>query len=408
MKPSSEALLISALVNSGDAEGAGPYGISPEMFVGYQAEYRWLLSYVHTYGTQPSRDALKTRFPDFPVTDHRDIAFAADEVRHAHVKRELVKTVKSAAVSVAEGDIDEAILAMSSFSPPAPIQPLRNALIDSSLLATYDERVDALAVPWPSLQRITGGIRKGDLWYVAARLGQGKSWSLGCFVRDAVLAGRKVLFYSLEMSERQVLTRMHVLLGSALGLGVDHSSMRDKTFDLIAYKRILDQIRERVPGELYVHDSSKGRVSPANIVAQGKEADLVVVDYAGLMSSPMGGRAIDDWRAMAAISNMLKEVAVSADIRILAAAQINRDGDQPGWRPPKVKNLAQSDALGQDGDVVLTHKQYSPSTMVYGIEKNRHGEGNQVFFTRFNPNQGQFAEITREQADDIKDSENDD
>jgi len=314
-------------------------------------------------------------------------------VRTSHTKRELVKAVKSAATSVAEGDIDEAILAMSSFAPPAPIQPLRNTLIDPAMLADYDERIDALAVPWASLQRVTGGIRRGDLWYVAARLGQGKSWSLGCFVRDAVLAGRKVLFYSLEMSERQVLTRMHVLLGSALGLGVDHVAMRDKTFDLVAYKRVLDQIRERVPGELYVHDSSKGRVSPANIVAQGKEADLVVVDYAGLMSSPSGGRAIDDWRAMASISNMLKEVAVSADLRILAAAQINRDGDVPGWRPPKVKNLAQSDALGQDGDVVLTHKQYSPSTMVYGIEKNRHGEGGQVFFTRFNPNQGQFAEI---------------
>lgn len=405
MRPSSEALLISALINSADVEAANLYGITPEMFTGYQGEYRWLLSYVRTYGAQPSKDALKSRFPDFPFTEHRDIAFAADEVRHAHVRRELVRTIKSAASSVAEGDTEEAILAMSSFAPPAPIQPMRNALIDGSLLTDYDERVEGLAVPWDSLQRTTGGIRKGDLWYVAARLGQGKSWTLGCFVRDAVLAGRKVLFYSLEMSERQVLTRMHVLLGSALGLGVDHTSMRDKTFDLTAYKKVLDVIRERVPGELFVHDSSKGRVSPANIVAQGKDADLVVIDYVGLMSTPLGNRAIDDWRAMASISNMLKEVAVSADLRILAAAQINRDGDQPGWRPPKVKNLAQSDALGQDGDVVLTHKQYSPSTMVYGIEKNRHGEGGSVFFTRFTPNQGQFAEITREQADDIKDSE---
>jgi replicative DNA helicase len=176
----------------------------------------------------------------------------------------------------------------------------------------------------------------------------------------------------------------------------------------LSYKRLVDRISEEVSGELFVIDTSLGRVSPATIQAQSDQADLVIVDYAGLLSTPMGNRAVDDWRSMASISNMLKEVSVATSVPIISAAQINRDGDGAGWKPPRVKNLAQSDALGQDADVVITHKRYSKSTAVASIEKNRHGASGDYFWTRFQPDEGRFEEITREQADDIKDLEEDD
>lgn len=401
-KPSSEALLIAALVNSQDAEAATSFGVTPEMFSGYQAEYRWVVSYLKAYKTQPSREALLQKFPDFPMSDHSDVWFAAEEVRYAHTKRLLVRSVKSAAMYLAEGDIEEAMMSISEFSPPPPIQPMRNSMLDLSFLDDYHEEIDAMEVPWRTLQANTGGMRKGDLWYLAARLGQGKSWSLGCVIRDAMIAGRNVQFYSLEMPERQVQTRMHVLLGNELGMAVDHISMRDRKLDESRYRKIMGAIAERVPGTLVIHDISHGKVSPASISGRAKEADLVVVDYVGLMTSPLGQRSVDDWRVAAAISNMLKEVAISSDTRVLAAAQINREGDQRGWRPPKVSQLSQSDALGQDADVVLTHKQYGTKAMVYSIEKNRHGASGNIFFTHFQPNFGIFGEVTRDKADEIK------
>ena len=129
-----------------------------------------------------------------------------------------------------------------------------------------------------------------------------------------------------------------------------------------------------------------------------KDYDAAIIDYAGLLSSSLGSRAVEDWRTMAAISNQLKEVAVATDVPIVSAAQINREGDTAGWKPPKVKNLSQSDALGQDGDVVLTQKQYGKANMVYSIEKNRHGEGQQLFFTEFGPNKGKFEEVSAQVA----------
>jgi hypothetical protein len=41
-RPNSESKLISALVNTQDVAAASMYGVTPEMFLGYQSEYRWL------------------------------------------------------------------------------------------------------------------------------------------------------------------------------------------------------------------------------------------------------------------------------------------------------------------------------------------------------------------------------
>lgn len=405
MRPSAEGLLISSLVTTHDAHAAAIYGISPEMFVGYQAEYRWLLSYTQTYGSCPTRDALLSKFPEFPYVEHADVAFAADEVRYTHNQREIRRAVRSAAQSVAAGDYEEAALALGSYSPFTATKPLVNALQDMSFLTSYEEKPDSLRMPWRTLQEVTGGMRAGDLWYGAARLGNGKSWKAIEVAAHALEQGRRVSLYSLEMPKAQILVRLHVCLGRRLGLPVDHKAMRDKIYDLIAYRKLVNQIRDEITGEIFIFDASDGKISPATVASRAADVDLSIIDYVGLMSSPLGKRAIDDWRVIAAISNELKEIATAKSTRIFALSQVNRDGDTVSKYPPKVKNLAQSDALGQDGDVVLTHKKFSKTSQVCSIEKNRHGASEVLYFTRFLPNEGSFHEISRDTAEDLRDQE---
>lgn len=408
LRPKHEARLISALVTTGRVEEAAAYGITPEMFTGYASEYRWLLSHTQLYGAPPSPDALETKFPSFPYDPNTETLFHADEVRFKHNEREIARVIRQAAHAVSQGDPEEAAFLLQGLQlSTGGTPPLRNVLTDVDFLRDYTEEVQTIPTPWRSLERATGGLAPGNLWYVAARLGQGKSWTLGCMIREAVMAGKRALLYSLEMPQRQVQTRMHVLMAHELGIDVTHHDLKERTYDPIAYRKLVAEIEERVSGELFVVDTSKGAISPATISAQAGEVDAVFVDYAGLLTSPMGGRAVDDWRVMASISNMLKEVAQQRDVPLVAAAQINRDGDTPSWRPPKVKHLAQSDALGQDADVIITHKRMSKSVTTYSVEKNRDGES-ALFWTRFRPNEGRFDEITREQAEEIADGESDD
>lgn len=408
MRPSSEALLIGALVNNCDPSLAATYGVEPEMFTGYQAEYRWVLSYQATYGDSPTWDALLHKFPDFPRTDATDTAFAAGEVRYAANNRALRAALRSAAGHVAEGDYEEAAMAVSSWTPLSQVKPAVNALHDLSFLDSYHEKPEVIEWPWKTLQSLTGGFRKGDLGILSARTGQGKTWSAVEVVAHTLVAGGNVNCFSLEMPRLQMLTRIHVALGQRLGFDVDHIAMRDRVYDPIAYRKLVNKIRDEVTGQLFLYDPADGLVSVSTVKAKADEADLNVVDHVGLMRSSIGDRAVADWRITASISNELKEVALAKETRILALVQINREGDSISKYPPKVKNLTGSDALGQDSDVIVTHKKFSPTSMIYSLEKNRHGVDGRYFYTRYLPNEGRFHEISRETADDLRDREDDD
>ena len=405
-RPNTESRLISALVNTGEVEAASQYGVIPEMFATYQPEYRWLLSFPTAYGHQPSAESLITKFKDFPYSEtYIDVAFICDEVKEKHTHRDMVNIVQSASEALRNGDTEEAYDLFRSAKQPEASMVMRpkNVLWDERILTMYEDEAEGLVVPWKTLQKETRGPAPGDFWIIAARPGQGKSWTLASLARKALLEGKKVILYSLEMPERQVLPRIHVMIAYELGIQVKHSELHGKTFDPIAYRRLLAQIKERVPGELSIVDRSRGSVTTATVAATANGMDLALVDYMGLLSSSSGARAVEDWRNMAINSNIMKEIASTHDLPIVAAAQINREGDGPGWKPPKLKNLAQSDALGQDADVVLTMKRRSKTVAIYSIEKNRHGESDVLFHTRFLPNEGRFEEISFETARDLVD-----
>jgi hypothetical protein len=181
-------------------------------------------------------------------------------------------------------------------------------------------------------------------------------------------------------------------------------NLRCRRVDAEVYRRFYGELKERLDacgGDLDLHTPADGPVSPSVIASRASEYDLVAVDYVGLMAADGGGRAVDDWREMAKISNALKTIALSQKTAVLAAAQINRDGET-GTGPPKVKNLAQSDALGQDGDVVLTMraKPHNVATH-FSIEKNRHGPSGVHFHTTFDPDRGVYTEVSADHAEDL-------
>lgn len=402
---SSEAYLISALVSLRDAHAAQRLGITPEMFAGYQAEYRFLMSYQQTYGECPSPEVLVQRFPSFSYTPNEDVRFSADDVRDEYNRRELAKAVRSTVEQLRFGDLDAALLEWNSFAPVTGTKSLVDSLADDGFLEHHGEFVDSVPVPWDTLQACTGGIGPGQFWTFAARMGMGKSWTALVIARDAILAGRRVVFWSMEMPRKQVHQRMHALLAPCLNFGVTFNELKGGTYSKREYRDLLASIRDNVMGNLFVLDSSDLTITPAAIAGHADAADLHIVDHLGLMRGSAGGRAVDDWRNMAVISNELKEIALAKKTRVVALSQINREGDTGTWRPPRAKFLSQSDAIGQDSDVVVTMRRFSNSTMVYLLDKNRDGPSDRLFWSHFNVDTANFAEITRETAEHIKDNE---
>jgi replicative DNA helicase len=302
------------------------------------------------------------------------------------------------------GEMEAGYARLVAAKPRHAVSPPRALITDTSRINAWGEKPYFVELPYPTLQRFTGGIRQGNLWYVAGRPGHGKSAHTVVINAHAILAGNRALFYSLEMSEEEVVARFHACVATAMGYpSITLSNLRDRNVDHQTYKTFIGELKDRLEatgGLLHVHTPADGPVSPSVVAARCGEYDLTTVDYVGLMSQDGGGHAIDDWRVMAKISNQLKHIALAQGTAMVCAAQINRDGET-GNAPPKVKNLSQSDALGQDADVVLTMRAKPHDVATdFSIEKNRHGSSGIRFYTTFDPNTGVFTEISAEQAED--------
>jgi len=339
--PSGESLLISALINVGDAEEAQSFGVTPDHFRGYKDEYNWLLNYVKTYGDQPTRDSFKAQFPSFPLSDHADVRSATDMVFKSWGKARLTSAMSEAMDLMGLGDLQAAYNVIADAKPWSTSAKPKRLLTDLTFFDTWEDDHRGVEVPYRLLQRHTGGIKPGNLWYFAARPANGKTAHLCNMATSAVMQGANVIFYSLEMSEMEVRARFHAALATHYGVkGINVQDIRDRRVDMHQYKEFIQFLDEpgKIPGNLDVHTPKDGPVSPATVATRAAEYELNIIDYVTLMRADNGSSAVDDWRTAASISNRLKEIALSEQTGILAASQINRDGET-GLLPPKVKNL---------------------------------------------------------------------
>jgi hypothetical protein len=400
---SSEALLISALINQQDCQAASKFGVVPGHFIGYKDEYNWLLNYLATYASEPSWDAFKEAFPTFRRSDHSDVRSACDMVFKSFGKRNITEAMSEAMELMGLGDVHAAHAVLVRAEPLRANPKPKKLLTDISFLDNWDDELHVIDTPYPTLNRVTGGMRAGQLWYMAARPKNGKSAHLVNIVTKAVLDGCRVKFFSLEMSEAEVRARFHARLAHQFGYrGITLTGIRDRTVDKHDYKQFVTELQDKLEnsgGILDIHSPKDGLVTPGVVRGGADEYHLNAIDYIGLMRGDDGGRT-QDWQNLAGISNDLKIMAGTSQSCFLVASQINREGEV-GHEPPKLSNLAGSDALGQDGDVVITmrKKPHNVGT-AFSVEGNRHGE-EVKFYTEFDPNTGTFGEVSKEHLEEL-------
>jgi replicative DNA helicase len=417
VRTTAETLLVSSILVTGNVNAAREYGVTPEQLRGCRDEYEWVQDYFKKFGEIPTPEKMRVIFPEFPFSpDEDDPRWSAAEVQEAYAKRQLMGAVVRADQLMKEGKVREAYAEFERLRWAEVAEKPRNLLLDPGYLEDYEStdehRID---LPWPTAQAATGGIGAGELWYYLARQAQGKTAHLADIAVCAAAKGARVLYYALEMTQRQMQVRAHAIMGHILGWGdqIDAFAMLHRDYPRDKYRALLNEIEEAMPGELHIHDLSMGLVKPATVMGRADEYDLVVIDHTGLMRDDQGKRSVEDWRVAASISNGLKEVVGAKKSRILAAVQINREGDNFNWRPPALKYAAQTDAVGQDADVAITMKRYSSRSSgsvpvaVASIEKNRHGESGRLYWTKYLPNTGDYDEISRETADQMKDDADD-
>lgn len=195
------------------------------------------------------------------------------------------------------------------------------------------------------------GMARGDIGILAARPSVGKTGLAVSLGIGAAKHGYKVLMFSAEMRNRQVIARV-----MASESGVNSGMLRGKTNQSPAWNAVADAYG-RLRGVPFWIDE-QFNLTPAYMrsVAQNLSAndglDLIILDYLQLMSSGKSGHDGNRNLEVAYISRSLKHMAKEFKVPILVLSQLSRAVEKRENKRPILSDLRDSGAIEQDADVV--------------------------------------------------------
>lgn len=198
---------------------------------------------------------------------------------------------------------------------------------------------------------LDGGMRGGNLILGAGRPGMGKTaLMLDIAKHVALVQGKHVAIFSLEMSNEQVTQRLLVKES-----GLPMSSLRTGMLAEREWPLFTHAVEKYTNVPIYMDDMPA--IIPTQLRAKAHQLqnrfgiDLMIVDYLQLMGSDTN---IDNRvQEVSAISRSLKVLARELNIPIFAGAQLSRKVEERQDKRPILSDLRDSGSLEQDADIVM-------------------------------------------------------
>lgn len=261
-----------------------------------------------------------------------------------------------------------------------------------------------LPTGFPSIDRMTGGLKGGQLIIIAARPAMGKSVfgmnivrnicrlpefcepeqpekpepapapqpdgdvlsALAALVESHRKTGKWCAVFSLEMSSEQVATR---LLAAEANINVSALSKADIT--QADTPRLLAGTQSLSRCHIVIDDTASLSLaalkSRIRRIANERNIGCILVDYLGLIDKDT--RFTSTAYAVGEISRALKVMAKEMDIPVILLCQLNREVEGREDHRPQLADLRDSGSIEQDADVVMMIYREE----VYRPEANNHG-----------------------------------
>ena len=301
-----------------------------------------------------------------------------------------------------------------------------------------------LPTGFPSIDRMTGGLKGGQLIIIAARPAMGKSVfgmnivrnicrlpefcepeqpekpapapapqpdgdvlsALAALVESHRKTGKWCAVFSLEMSSEQVATR---LLAAEANINVSALSKADIT--QADTPRLLAGTQSLSRCHIVIDDTASLSLaalkSRIRRIANERNIGCILVDYLGLIDAGTGDSNMA--YAIGRISRALKVLAKEMGIPVLLLVQLSRKVEEREDHHPQLADLRDSGSIEQDADVVMMiyrEEVYKPEANNHGkaeilLRKVRQGETGTVPCT-FSGEFQKFEEDTSTPADKTK------
>ncbi len=246
---------------------------------------------------------------------------------------------------------------------------------------------DCVKTGWDLIDSaLDGGLGKGELGFIVAPAGSGKTWLLTALGAHAQRQGKTVLHVTLELNENYVGLRY-----DACHTGIAFQEVRNHV-DTVRKKL------ETIPGRLFIKYFPLKTVSPASIklfierleMLNQVKIDLLIVDYADILRPFQYDKNSNSYSEAGSVYEELRTVAGELQIPVWSASQSNRGGHE--LDVIQASNVADSYRKIMTGDVVLSlSRKMEDKQEGMGrihIMKNRFGADGMTFPCTFNTSCG--------------------
>ena len=229
----------------------------------------------------------------------------------------------------------------------------------------YAQHSAVTGVPsgFTKLDDMTGGFQRSDLIILAARPSMGKTaMALNMAYHACVEKKIPTAIFSLEMDKHSIMQRLICSAARANLGGVRRGQLPREIWPQLT--RFTATVAE---APLYIDDTSglnildirnRTRKLMSQLKNENKTLGLVVIDYLQLIRGP--GRSESRQQEVAEISRLLKDLARSLELPVIALSQLNRRSEDKGRESnrPQLSDLRDSGSIEQDADFVgMIHRE---------------------------------------------------
>lgn len=215
------------------------------------------------------------------------------------------------------------------------------AFIDSITERYENGALPGISTGIPTLDDLTGGMRKGELWVIGAKTSGGKSILMLQIAAHSIHAGKRVAIFSLEMGADEVIGRM-ISCAHKVDIG---QILNPRKSQSVTLKKITEAAKGFSETGMMVCDAGDMTIDAISghcqRLADTGGLDLIVIDYVQMIT-PNRIKGQNREQEVASVSRACKQLAKRIKCPVLTATQLNELGQ-----------ARESRAIENDADAVF-------------------------------------------------------
>jgi replicative DNA helicase len=236
---------------------------------------------------------------------------------------------------------------------------------------TGNENVEqGINTGFESIDKILQGMDDGDVSLIGARPAVGKTAFALNVAMNIAKSGKRVEFFSLEMSELQIYQRL-LAIESELDLKRIRRAIKFNDEETEKFKSGNAKLKSL--GNNLIINCEDDNVSDIGMSIKRNKVDIAIIDYLQLIKT--GNRYKGNrYAEVGEVSRGLKSLAKKLNIPIVALCQLNRTVDE--FKEPSMNELRESGDFEQDASQIILAWNKNEDRVKKGFKicKNRNSE----------------------------------